>query len=153
MAIAMFTDTLCLLISFATTLFLLWHQTLFKWRQRCILAFLLVLPVQLSRGFLLLFWPNPLVMDLMSALSGPVHYLSLLILVLRITPRGSPDEGVALSPISPPSGDVDAPGDGSPVHGGSNNGEILLSGSPPENRAPHRLITPFILPPDFRTNK
>ncbi|KAF8326586.1 uncharacterized protein EI90DRAFT_3069843 [Cantharellus anzutake] len=77
MAIAMFTDTLCLLISFATTLFLLWHveqgriisrglrqpssddllkQTLFKWRQRCILVFLLVLPVQLSRGLLLLFW-------------------------------------------------------------------------------------------------
>ncbi|KAF8326583.1 uncharacterized protein EI90DRAFT_3018537 [Cantharellus anzutake] len=151
----MFTDTLCLLISFATTLFLLWHveqrriisrglrqpssddllkQTLFKWRRRCILVFLLVLPVQLSRGLLLLFWPNPLVMDLMSALSGPVHYLSFLILVLRITPRGSPDEGIALSPISPQSGDVDVPGNGSPDNDGSNNGEVLLLGSPPENR-------------------
>ncbi|KAF8344230.1 uncharacterized protein EI90DRAFT_58871 [Cantharellus anzutake] len=135
MATAMFTDTVCLLMDFATTFFLLWHvdqrrilsrglrrsscddafkQTLFKWRQRCILGFLLVAPVQLPRGFLLLFWPNPLVMDLMSVLSGPIHYLSFLLLVLRNTSRGSPDEDIALGPILPQSGNVDAPVQDSP---------------------------------------
>ncbi|KAF8336595.1 uncharacterized protein EI90DRAFT_3046321 [Cantharellus anzutake] len=88
-------------------------QTLFKWRQRCILGFLFVVPIQLPRGFLL-FWPNPLVMDLLSVLSGPIHYLSFLLLVLRITSRGSSDEDIALGPILPQSGDADAPVQDSP---------------------------------------
>ncbi|KAF8315787.1 uncharacterized protein EI90DRAFT_3087439, partial [Cantharellus anzutake] len=90
MATAMFTGTVCLLMNFAITFFLLWHveqrrilsrglrqpssddmfkQTLFKWRQRCILAFLFVLPVQLPRGFLLLFW----VRHNLTRARGPAH--------------------------------------------------------------------------------
>jgi hypothetical protein len=48
-------------------------------------------------------------------LSVQIHYLSFLILALRITSRGSSDEGIALSPISPQSGDVDALVQDSPV--------------------------------------
>ncbi|KAF8314391.1 uncharacterized protein EI90DRAFT_3090413 [Cantharellus anzutake] len=132
LATAMFANTICLVLGFTTSLIGLWHVS-FKWRKRCILAFLLVLPVQLPRGFLLLFWPNPLVMDLTSVLSGPAHYLSFLILVLRISSWGSVDEGIALSPISPESGGVAINND-SPVPAivdASNDGEILVIGLPP----------------------
>ncbi|KAF8344312.1 uncharacterized protein EI90DRAFT_3029243 [Cantharellus anzutake] len=76
-------------------------------------------------------------MDLTSVLSGPAHYLSFLILALRITSWGSVDEGIALSPILPQSGDV-ALNDDSPVPAtvdASNDDEILVIGFPPmENR-------------------
>ncbi|KAF8309956.1 uncharacterized protein EI90DRAFT_3102848 [Cantharellus anzutake] len=72
-------------------------------------------------------------MDLTSVLSGPAHYLSFLILVLRISSWGSVDEGIALSPISPESGGVAINND-SPVPAivdASNDGEILVIGLPP----------------------
>ncbi|KAF8344235.1 uncharacterized protein EI90DRAFT_60283 [Cantharellus anzutake] len=73
-------------------------------------------------------------------LSVQIHYLSFLLLVLRITSRGSPDEDIALSPILPQSGDVDAPVQ-DPTTGvattdlGAQNGETLAAGSQaPENQ-------------------
>ncbi|KAF8344225.1 uncharacterized protein EI90DRAFT_3028808 [Cantharellus anzutake] len=152
-ATAMFTDTVCLALSFATCFSLLgqadrrrilsrgWQQSscdemkqvLLKGKRRCVLSFLLIFPIQFPRGFLLLFWPTPFIMDLLSTLSGPVHYLSLLISILRITPMSwsGIDRDIALDSVSGQDGDAGSPVRECPSNpDGLNTDDIIVIGFP-----------------------
>ncbi|KAF8344231.1 uncharacterized protein EI90DRAFT_59660 [Cantharellus anzutake] len=167
----MFTDTMNLAPSFSTCFSMLgqaerrriltrgWQQSpcdemkqvLSKGKRRCILAFLLIFPIQSPRGFLLLFWVRERCyltrasrIAYFYALSPAqhirhgfdVHFVrprTLFILILRITPMSwsGIDRGIALNPISDQSGEV-----GSPVRecrsdpDGLDNDDIIVIGFP-----------------------
>ncbi|KAF8335479.1 uncharacterized protein EI90DRAFT_3048519 [Cantharellus anzutake] len=62
------------------------RQAILLAELRSLAAFLSIVILQLPRGLLLIFWPNEPLVDVISAVTGPVYFLVYLQLVAQLSP-------------------------------------------------------------------